>query len=136
MDFEKMIAYRNERNLFARRLGIYIEALSLGYARVVKTVEENDNNSLNVPHGGIYFTMADNACGSAMATHGYTAVTLSANYNFFRSARVGDRLAAEAEEVKTGKTICVYEARITDQNGTLLGTGTFTFYRLDQKLEV
>lgn len=35
-----------------------------------------------------------------------------------------------------GRTIGVYDVRITNQDGTLLGTGTFTFYRLDQKLTV
>ena len=136
MDFQKMIQYRNERNLFTKKLGIVLEELGPGYARVTKTVEEEDANPIGVPHGGLYFTMADNACGSAMASHGYAAVTLNASYQFFRSARVGDHLIAEAQEVKYGKTVCVYEARVTKQDGTLLGVGTFTFFQLGQKLEV
>ena len=103
MDFQKMIQYRNERNLFTKKLGIVLEELGPGYARVTKTVEAEDANPIGVPHGGLYFTMADNACGSAMASHGYAAVTLNASYQFFRSARVGDHLIAEAQEVKYGK---------------------------------
>ena len=54
---------------------------------------------------------------------------------FMRSANIGDTLTAEAHEVKSGKTLCVYDVRVTDQNGVLLGTGTFTFYKLDQKID-
>ena len=71
-----------------------------------------------------------------MASHGHRAVTVNCNYNFMRSAKVGDTLTAEAREIKAGKTLCVYDVHITDQNGTLLGTGTFTFYQLEQEIEL
>lgn len=136
MDYEKIKAFRNANNPYTQRQGIQVEELRSGYARVVKTVEPDDVNPLNVPHGGVYFTMADSACGSAMAAHGTMAVTVDATYHFFRSAAVGDTLTAEAREVKTGKTLCVLDVQIHDQNGTLLGTGTFTFCRLDQPLPI
>lgn len=131
MDFSNIIAYRNAHNSFAKKLGIVVEEIRMGYARVGKTITEEDLNPLQFAHGGVYFSMADTACGSAAASHGYMAVTVNANYSFFRSAKVGDRLTAEAQELKHGKTICVYQVRLTDQNGTLLGSGEFTFYQLD-----
>lgn len=134
-EYQKIMEMRNARNRFTQKLGIRLEALSAGYARVVKTVEEDDLNPLGRTHGGVYFTMADNAAGSAMSARGYMAVTLNASYSFFRSASVGERLIAEASEVKTGKTVCVYDVRVANQDGDLLGTGTFTFFQLDQKLE-
>lgn len=135
MDFQKITEYRNAHNPAVTRLGIFVQEIGPGYARVTKTVEPEDLNPLNVPHGGIYFSMADTACGSAMASHGHMAVTMNASYHFFRSANLGDVLTAEATEVKSGKTVCVYEARVSDQNGLLLGTGTFTFYQLEQEIE-
>ena len=134
MDYEKLKESRNENNPFCRRLGIYVKEIREGYARVTKTVEEDDFNPVEVPHGGVYFSMADTACGNAMASHGVYAVTVSASYNFFRSAKAGDHLTAEAREVKSGRTICFYEVEIRDQAGTLLGNGSFTFYKLDQKI--
>ena len=113
-----------------------MEEIGPGYARVTKTVIPEDANPLGVPHGGVYFTMADTACGSAMASYGYKAVTMNASYNFFRSANMGDLLTAEAQEAKHGQTVSVYEVRIANQNGTLLGTGTFTFYQLPEKLDI
>ena len=134
MDFEKLAAYRNAHNPFARKLGIHLEEIRQGYARAVKTVEPEETNPVGVPHGGVYFTMADVVCGAASSSRGYVTVTVNALYNFLRSAKVGDRLIAEGREIKHGRTVNVYEARITDQDGALLGTGTFTFYQLDQKI--
>ena len=136
MNYQQMADYRNSHNPYVQRQGIFVEEIGPGYARVTKTVVPEDANPLGVPHGGVYFTMADTACGSAMASYGYKAVTMNAGYNFFRSANVGDRLTAEAGEVKHGQTVCVFEVRITEQSGTLLGTGTFTFYSLSEKLEI
>ena len=136
MNYQQMADYRNSHNPYVQRQGVFVEEISPGYARVTKTVVPEDANPLGVPHGGVYFTMADTACGSAMASYGYKAVTMNAGYNFFRSANVGDCLTAEAREVKHGKTVCVFEVHITDQNGALLGTGTFTFYSLSEKLDI
>ena len=134
MDFEKLAAYRNAHNPFARKLGIHLEEIRQGYARAVKTVEPEEANPVGVTHGGVYFTLADVVCGAASSSKGYMTVTVNALYNFLRSAKVVDRLIAEGREIKHGRTVNVYEARITDQDGALLGTGTFTFYQLDQKI--
>lgn len=136
MDLQKLIEYRNAHNPFSRLLGIRLTELEPGRAAAEKTVTESDLNPLDYPHGGVYFTMADTACGTAMAAHGYAAVTLNASFQFLRAAEVGDRLRAEALEVKHGRTISVYEARVTDQRGRLLAAGTFTFCQLDRKLEI
>lgn len=136
MDFQKMAEFRNTHNPYAHRLGIFVEEIGPGYARVNKTITPEDLNPLNFAHGGVYFSMADTACGSAMASHGHMAVTVNASYNYFRSAAPGDMLTAVATEVKTGRTLCVYDVRITDQNETLLGTGTFTFYQLEQTIDI
>lgn len=136
MDFQKLIEYRNQRNHFTNRLHIYLTDIRLGYARVEKTVTEDDLNPLGFAHGGLYYTMADNASGSAAATHGMMMVTSGSNYNYFRSARAGDHLIAEATEVKYGRTLAVYDIRVTDRNGTLLGTGTFTYCSTGKPLDL
>ena len=134
MDPQALMNYYNTHNPFCQRIGISVEELRIGYARTVKTVTGEDTNPLGVPHGGLYFTMADNACGFAMSTHGFVAVTVNSTFNFMRGAQVGDHLTAEAVEVKGGKTISVYEARVTNQNGDLIASGTFTFFRMEKQL--
>ena len=98
--YEKIKESRNTLSPFCQRLGIVVEELREGYARVTKTVGPEDLNPVGVPHGGVYFSMADTASGSAMASHGYLAVTVNADYNFLRSAQLGDVLTAEAQESK------------------------------------
>lgn len=134
MDYEQIRAFRNEKNLFGKRLGVYVEELGPGYARAVKTVTEEDLNPIRVPHGGVYFTLADTACGSAMAAYGTMAVTVNCSFSFLKSAKAGDRLTAEARELPGGRSICVLEARVTGEAGELFAVGTFTFRRLDQKI--
>ena len=131
MDYERLRAFRNENNPFPRRLGIYVEELRPGCARAVKTVTEEDLNPLQVTHGGVYYTLADTACGSAMAAYGTMAVTVNSAFSFLKSAQAGDRLTAEARELPGGKSVCVLEVRVTGEAGTLFAVGTFTFRRLD-----
>lgn len=135
-DLQRVLEYRNRSNRFCQRLGMVVTELSLGYAKVVKTVTEEDLNPVGTAHGGLFFSMADNAAGSAMATYGNKDVTLNAQYNFIRPAKPGDTLTAEARESKHGSTICVYDIQITNQDGKLVGTGTFTFYSLKQPLDM
>ena len=136
MDLQKALEYRNSRNLFCKQLGITVTELSLGYAKTVKEVTAEDVNPIGVAHGGLYFTMADAAAGSAMASYGHKAVTLNAQYSVFRSAQPGDTLTAVAREVKHGGTVCVYDIAIHDQNGVCVGTGTFTFFDLKEPLTI
>ena len=136
MDYEQIRAFRNRNNPFARRLGIYVEELRPGYARTVKTLTEEDLNPVGVPHGGVYFSMADIACGSAVAAYGTMAVTVNSSFSFLKSAPAGSRLTAEARELQGGRTICVLEVRVTGEQGELFAMGTFTFRRLSQTLQL
>lgn len=136
MDFEKLKEFRNTHNPFCHRLGIWVDEIKLGYARITKLVTEEDLNPAGLAHGGLYFSMADTAVGAASASHGYYAVTVNANYNYLRSGKPGDTLIAEASETKMGRTFGVYDVRVTNQDGMLLGTGTFTYYLLDRKIEL
>ena len=132
MDYERLRAFRNERNPFPRRLGIYVEELRPGYARAVKTVTEEDLNPIQVTHGGVYYTLADTACGSVMAAYGTMAVTINSAFSFLKSAQAGERRTAEARELPGGRSVCVLEVRVTGGEGELFATGTFTFRRLDK----
>lgn len=134
MDYEKLRENRNSTNPYAERMGIYVEEIGPGYARAVMDVTPDDANPVGVPHGGCYFSLADTASGSAMASHGYYAVTISATYNFMRSAKLGDHLIAEARETKPGHSVSFFDVEVRDQGGTLLGSGSFTYYRLDKEI--
>ena len=134
MDFQEMVRIRNTQNPFAQHIGVRVEEIRLGYARTTKTVTEQDTNIAGMAHGGLFFSMADTTCGSALASYGRRAVTLNASFNYLRGAKPGETLTGEAHEVKHGETICVYDVAIRNQDGILTSTGTFTFYLLNEPL--
>ena len=117
-------------NPYMESLGVVWEEARPDYARLSKTVEMEDLDASGLVHDGLYFSLADEVCGSILDAREVPSVTINANCHFLQGAQAGDRLIAEAREVKSGKTICVYEARITNQAGALLGTGTFSMYLL------
>lgn len=133
MDYQKLVEYRNANNPYSGRQGITVEEIRFGYARAVKTVGTDDLNPAKVPHGGVYFVLADTASAAAAYSRSVPIVTVNCSFNFLGSATVGDCLTAEATEVQRGKTFGVYDVIVKNQNDSLLGKGTFTMYQLPQK---
>ena len=134
MDFEKLCEFRNANNRFAQKLGIVVEEIRPGYARAVKTVLPDELNPAGTTQGGVCFTMADVASGAASSSHGTFTATVSADYHYLSASHAGDVLTAEATEIKSGRTLCVYEVTVKTQSGVLVGSGTYTFILLDKKL--
>jgi uncharacterized protein (TIGR00369 family) len=78
--------------------------------------------------GGLLSAMLDDTMGPAVLLHtngaAYTA-TISLTVNFLSPARIG-RLIGEAQVTQLGKTVAFVEARLTDEQGTLIATATST----------
>ncbi len=76
--------------------------------------------------GGLLSAMLDDTMGPAVLLHtngaAYTA-TISMTVNFLAPARVG-RLIGEARVTQVGKTVAFIEAKLTDENGTVIATAT------------
>ena len=135
MDFQKLADYRNTHNPFPQKLGIHIEEIQLGRSRLTKVITEDDLNIAGMAHGGVFFALSDTAAGAALSSYGQRAVTLNTSFNFLKDAKLGDTLTAEARETKHGSSICIYDVEIKNQTGALVGTGTLTFYMLNEKLD-
>jgi uncharacterized protein (TIGR00369 family) len=78
--------------------------------------------------GGLLSAMLDDTMGPAVLIHtsgaAYTA-TISLNVNFLSPARVG-KLIGEARVSQVGKTVAFVEAKLTDEQGTVVATATST----------
>ena len=133
MNYEELVEYRNANNPYCRNQGIVLEEVRQGYGRATVTLTADDLNPAHVPHGGIYFVLADNACAGAASSYGYAVVTINVSFNFLNGAKPGDHLTAEAREVQHGRKICVYETEVKNQDGLLLCKGTYTMYQLLNK---
>ena len=136
MDFEKLLKYRNECSPYTLWCGIVTHDIKEGYAYLTKEVVAEDMNLFQNAHGGVLFALADTAAGAAAASHGMKSVTINSTYNYMRGAVLGDKLTAIAREVKTGRTICVYEVEVRNQDEKLIGTGTFTYFMTDEPLPI
>jgi acyl-CoA thioesterase len=101
----------------SRGLGMHIEAVGPGYARIAMSVRADMLNGFKICHGGFITTLADSAF--AFACNSYNEVTVAAGIvvDFLAPANEGDRLTAECHEVaRTGRT-GVYDVKVTDQTG-------------------
>lgn len=96
-------------------------------ARGELAVHPESLNPHGFVHGGILTGLADTVAGFAAASRGGRCVTVSSTMNYLRPA-VGSLIACSVEPVRVGKTICVFDASLTDEVGRLVAKGTFTFH--------
>lgn len=126
---------RNRTNFFAIKQGIKVTELNEGYAVVhVKITDELQNPTHSV-HGGLLFTLCDVACGSAASSYGIQITTVDSSFHYLRAALNVSELFAEAQEIKHGRRVMVFEADVTDSEGTLYCRGIFTIMKLDIPLD-
>lgn len=89
----------------SRGLGMHLESVSPGRARVEMTVIESMVNGHGICHGGFVAALADSAF--AFACNTYDEVTVAAGFDivFVSAAHLGDALVAEAvERVRRGRS--------------------------------
>lgn len=119
----------NSGDRFANSCGMRLTAISEGYARAEVEVEDRHLNAAGVCQGGVYFTLADLAFAAVMNSHGPVTLGVQNSITYLQSARKGDRLIAEAEEVFNHHRLPFCETRIKNQNGELLCIVTGSAYR-------
>lgn len=101
----------------SKNLGMRIEDVKPGFARLRMTVRGDMANGHGTCHGGIVFALADSAF--AVASNTYNAVTVAAagSIDFLAPARVNDELTAVARELWRSKRTGIYEIAIRNQRG-------------------
>jgi acyl-CoA thioesterase len=98
-------------------LGMQIEAVGPGVARIAMTVRPDMLNGFRICHGGFITTLADSAFAFACNSHNELTVAAGIVVDFLAPAHEGDRLVAECHEVAlTGRT-GVYDIKVTTQHG-------------------
>lgn len=127
---------RHTRNAYARLLGVEITELRTGYAKAVMQVREPHLNSHGAVHGGVLFTMADIACGNAASTYGIWVATSESDFHYLRAAIHTTYVVAEATELSHDDQFATFNLTITDDQGNVLNTGTFTFAFLGREITI
>jgi acyl-CoA thioesterase len=98
-------------------LGVEVEEMGRGYARIAMTVTAAMLNSAKLCHGGIIFALADTAVGFAGCSHGPQALSQNASITWLRTAHEGDRLTAVAQDVAWQGRTGLLDVVVTNQDG-------------------
>jgi acyl-CoA thioesterase len=104
----------------SRWLGMRLDEVGAGYARLSMRVSEQMVNGHRVCHGGLVFALADSSFGYACNTHNQRALAASCSIDFLAPAQLGDELSAEARETARAGRSAVYDVRVTNQTGELI----------------
>ncbi len=118
-----------EHDSAAKMLGITLEEIRPGYARMKMTIRPDMLNGHGIVHGGMTFLLADTAFAYSCNSRNHKTVALACHITFVIAGRPGDVLTAIAEEkVATSKT-GVYDINVTNQDGAVVAVFRGNSYR-------
>ena len=104
----------------SRELGMRLDDVAPGRARLSMTVAGSMANGHGICHGGFIFALADSAAAFAADTRGVPAVAQHAAISFIRPARIGEVLVADAAERMLAGRSGIYDVRVGTAEGELV----------------
>jgi len=107
-------------------LGMKLEELSPGYARVSMEVLPEYQNFNGMTFGGIIMAVADQAFAYGSNSLNFPSLASQFNLHFIAGAKVGDQLIAECRVAKSGRRVGISEMTVTNQDGKLIAKATGT----------
>jgi acyl-CoA thioesterase len=106
-----------KRDRASQHLGIKLEEIRVGYARMSMTVVDWMLQGHDMCHGGLMFALADTAMAFASNSHNEQHIALNANIDFLRPALAGENLIAEAVEDNRTRRTGMYNVSINNDKG-------------------
>lgn len=101
----------------SRWLGMVLEEVRPGYARLSMEVRTEFLNGHAICHGGLMFTLADSAFAFACNSYNISTVASGCSIDFLRPVQGGDVLTAEAvEQVLSGRH-GIYDIKVVNRAG-------------------
>ena len=101
----------------SQMLGMTIESVAPGCARVTMRVRPDMVNGHDICHGGLIFALADSAFAFACNSHGHNTVAAGAAIEFLAPGRKGDLLTASATERWRAGHSGIYEIEVRNDRG-------------------
>lgn len=96
----------------SQALGMVLESVTPGGARLSMTVRPDMVNGHDLCHGGLIAALADSAFAFACNSHGTVTVASGFDVQLLESARLGDQLVADAREVAVRGRSGVYDVSV------------------------
>lgn len=117
---EAATAKMYERDAASRGLGMVVEEVTPGSARVSMKVRSDMVNGHAICHGGLIFTLADTAFAFACNSYNASTVAAGARIDFLAPAHEGDMLLATATETSLRGKTGVYDVVVCNAAGDQL----------------
>ena len=109
-----------EADAASAMLGMEIDELGPGEARVSMLVRPDMVNGHDLCHGGLVASLADSAFALACNSHGTVTVAAGFEIDFLEPARLGQVLQAHAREVALRGRSGLYDVSVRRADGTLV----------------
>lgn len=129
--FEEALAF-SKKDRFAAQNGMCLTAFEDGCCTCGMDIRPDHQNAFGGVMGGAVFSLAEFAFGVCANNDHLPSVALEMHIHFL-SASKGSRLTARAVRVKSGRSTCVYEVRVTDNLGKDIALVTATGFKLSQE---
>ena len=118
-DRSRVLAERVGRAMLAqdeasRALGMALEEIAPGRARMRMTVRDDMINGHDLCHGGLIFAFADSAFAFACNARNQVTVAAGAEIHFITPASKGETLIAAARERAGAGRSGIYDVEVTD----------------------
>ncbi|MGA2548866.1 MAG: hydroxyphenylacetyl-CoA thioesterase PaaI [Burkholderiaceae bacterium] len=114
----------------SRMMGMKIEEIRPGYARLSMRVRPDMLNGHAICHGGFIFTLADSSFAFACNSRNQSTVALGCSIDFLAPAAEGDELVAEAQEQSLAGRTGVYDVAVTRTSGGRIALFRGKSYRI------
>ena len=101
-------------------LGMTLDHVAPGEARMSMAVTERMVNGHGMCHGGLIFTLADSAFAFACNTRNQRAVAAQCSISFLRPAKLGEHLTAWATMRAAAGRTGIYDIAVTTGAGLLV----------------
>ena len=101
----------------SKQLGMQIDKVEQGFARLSMTIREDMLNGQNIAHGGGIFTLADSAFAFACNTYNQFTVAQHCSVSFLAPVFLDDRLTATAVERNRSTRSGIYDVTVVNQKG-------------------
>ncbi|GGZ07675.1 hydroxyphenylacetyl-CoA thioesterase PaaI [Pseudoduganella plicata] len=110
------------RDTASQGLGMTLDEIRPGYARMSMRIRPDMLNGHGTCHGGFIFTLADSAFAFACNSHNLVTVGAGCTIDYLAPGRQNDLLTAEAvERALAGKT-GIYDVNVINQDGRIVAT--------------
>ncbi len=129
---EQAIREKFEENHFPQLLGIEIDSIEPGRARLSVEVRQELRQLQGVMHGGATASLIDTAVAFAIMSvsePGDRFTTVEMKVNYLSAIREG-RIVADARLLRDGRRIIVAECDVHDAKGRLAAKGLLTYIRI------